>query len=183
MRPCCAIDKKLHLGYYKPSVTKSGPGSTLTHGGRDKMDAISRTTFSSAFCRTKMFEFRLHFHWSLFLRVQLTIFQHWCRYWLGAEQATSHYLNQWWPSSTTHICVTRPQWVKARISNYFHIKSWNVFTRLKSRTWARSPLKLGCGCVITPYRKIWDVIDYPYSNHSSVLFVEYVTGASHKSLR
>ena len=29
------------------------------------------------------------------------------------EQATSHYLNQWWPSSTTHICVTRPQWVKS----------------------------------------------------------------------
>ena len=26
--------------------------------------------------------------------------------------ATSHYLNQWWPSSTTHICVTRPHWVK-----------------------------------------------------------------------
>ena len=26
---------------------------------------------------------------------------------------TIHYLNQWWPSSTTHICVTRPQWVKS----------------------------------------------------------------------
>ena len=25
---------------------------------------------------------------------------------LGAEQATSHYLNQCWPSSLTHICVT-----------------------------------------------------------------------------
>ena len=32
----------------------------------------------------------------LFLRFQLTIFQHWFRYWLGAVQATSHYLNQWW---------------------------------------------------------------------------------------
>ena len=28
--------------------------------------------------------------------VQLTIFQHWFRYWLGASQVTSHYLNQWW---------------------------------------------------------------------------------------
>ena len=27
----------------------------------------------------KMFEFRLQFHWSLFPRVQLTIFQHWFR--------------------------------------------------------------------------------------------------------
>ena len=31
-----------------------------------------------------------------FPRVELTIFQHWFRYWLGADQATSHYLNQWW---------------------------------------------------------------------------------------
>ena len=26
---------------------------------------------------------------------------------------TSHYLNQWWPSSPTHICGTRGRWVKA----------------------------------------------------------------------
>ena len=43
-----------------------------------------------------MFEFWLKFHWSLFLGVQLTISQHWFRWWLGADQATSHYLNQWW---------------------------------------------------------------------------------------
>ena len=53
-------------------------------------------TFCSAFSWMKMFEFQLKFHWSLFLRVQLTIFQHWFRYWIGAVQATSHYLNQWW---------------------------------------------------------------------------------------
>ena len=47
----------------------------LTHWGRDKMDAISQTTCSSAFSWMKMFEFRLKFHWSLFLRVQLTIIQ------------------------------------------------------------------------------------------------------------
>ena len=68
----------------------------LTHWGRDKMDAISQTTFSSAFSWMKIFEFWLKFHWSLFPRVQLTIFQHWFRWWLGAVQATSHYLNQWW---------------------------------------------------------------------------------------
>ena len=68
----------------------------LTHWGRDKIDAISQTTFSSAFSSMKMFEFRLIFHWSLFVRVQSTIFQHWSRYWLGAVQATSHYLNQRW---------------------------------------------------------------------------------------
>ena len=36
---------------------------------------------------------------------------HWFRQWLGAEQATSYYLDQWWPSSLTHICVTRGRWV------------------------------------------------------------------------
>ena len=29
-----------------------------------------------------------------------------------AEQATSHYLNQWWPRILKHICATRPPWVK-----------------------------------------------------------------------
>ena len=51
----------------------------LTHWGRDKMDAISQTTFSNACSWMKMFEFRLKFHWSLFSRVQLTISQHWFR--------------------------------------------------------------------------------------------------------
>ena len=51
----------------------------LTHWGRDKMDAISQTTFSKAFSWMKMKEFRLGFHWSLFLRFELTIFQHWFR--------------------------------------------------------------------------------------------------------
>ena len=51
----------------------------LTRWGRDKMDAISQTTFWSAFSWRKMFEFRLEFHWNLFLRVQLTIFQQWFR--------------------------------------------------------------------------------------------------------
>ena len=68
----------------------------LTHWGRDKMTAIFQTTFSNGFSWMKMYEFRLTFHWSLFPGVQLTIFQHWFRKWLGADQATSHYLNQWW---------------------------------------------------------------------------------------
>ena len=67
----------------------------LTHWSRDKMAAISQTTLSNAFSWMKMLEFRLKFHWSLFIRVQFTIVQHWFRWWLGADQATSHYLNQW----------------------------------------------------------------------------------------
>ena len=44
----------------------------------------------------KMYEFRLQFHGRLFLRIQLTLFQHCFRYWLGAVQVTSHYLSQLW---------------------------------------------------------------------------------------
>ena len=85
---CC----KASMLLYMPSIGHN----ELTHWGRDKMDAVSQTTFSNAFSWMKMYEFRLRLHWSLFLRFELTIFKHWFRWWLGAGQATSHYLNQWW---------------------------------------------------------------------------------------
>ena len=46
---------------------------------RNKMVAIFRTTLSNAFPWMKMYKFRLRFHWNLFLRVQLTMFQPWFR--------------------------------------------------------------------------------------------------------
>ena len=36
-----------------------------------------------------LFEFKFKFHWSVFPSIQLTIWQHWFRKWLGAEQVTS----------------------------------------------------------------------------------------------
>ena len=48
----------------------------LTHWGWDKMAAVFQTTLSNAFSWIKMLWFWLKFHWSLFLLVQLTIFQH-----------------------------------------------------------------------------------------------------------
>ena len=60
-----------------------------THWGRDKMTAIFQTIFWNGFSRMKLYEFRL-------LGAQLTIFQHWFRWWIGADQATSHHLNQRW---------------------------------------------------------------------------------------
>ena len=71
-------------------------GCALTHRDRDKIAAIFQTTFPNAFSWMKLCEFWLRFHWSLFLRVQLTIFRHWFKWLLGAGQATSHYLDQWW---------------------------------------------------------------------------------------
>ena len=61
-------------------ITVASDGlAPLTHWGRDKMAAVSQTTLSNAFSFMKMSEFRLRFHWSLFLRVQLTIIQDWFR--------------------------------------------------------------------------------------------------------
>ena len=68
--------------------------------------------FSNAFSSVKMLKFQLGFHRNLFLSFQLTVSQHWCRWWLGADQATNHYLNQWWSCLLMHICIIRPQWVK-----------------------------------------------------------------------
>ena len=60
------------------------------------MAANFLTTFSNAFSWMKIQKFGLRFHWSLFPKVQLTIFHHWFRKWLGAWSAPIHYLNQWW---------------------------------------------------------------------------------------
>ena len=68
----------------------------LTQWGWDNMATIFRMTFWNRFSLMKIYEFRLKFHWSLFQGIQLTIFQHWFRSWFGADQATNHYLNQWW---------------------------------------------------------------------------------------
>ena len=81
------------LGLSKEMLPIVNKAITLTHGGWDKMAAISQTTVSKAFSWMKTFKFEIKFLWSLFLRVQLTIIQHWLRQWLGAYQATSHYLN------------------------------------------------------------------------------------------
>ena len=63
------------------------------------MFEILQTTFWNQFSWMKMLGFRLQFDWSLFVMVELIIIQHWFGQWLGAEEATSYYLNRWWPSS------------------------------------------------------------------------------------
>ena len=55
------------------------PQHVLTHFPLDKMAAISQTIFSDAFSWMKNFVFWLKFHWSLLLRVQLAVTQHWFR--------------------------------------------------------------------------------------------------------
>ena len=86
-------------------------GSELTHRSRDKMAAISQTTFSTAFSWIKKYEFRYIFHWSVPKSPinnipALVQIMAWRR--PGdkplSEPMMAHLL--------THICVTRPQCVK-----------------------------------------------------------------------
>ena len=59
----------------------------------------------------------------------------------------SHHLNQWWPSSLMHICVTRPQWVKwhlpchhkPTIALYFSFTRTRIFS-WRTRCWYVPPL-------------------------------------------
>ena len=67
-----------------------------TDRSRDKKAAVSQTTLSNAYSWTKIYVLILRFHWSLFLGFKLTIFLHLFRKWLGTQQATCHYLSQWW---------------------------------------------------------------------------------------
>ena len=67
----------------------------------------------------KMYKFWLKFPWTLFPRVQSTIFQHWFRSWLGAGQATNHYLNQWWLVYRRIYASLSPQWV-----NHFKFRNY-----------------------------------------------------------
>ena len=58
--------------------------------------------------------------------VQLTLFNHWFRYWLDA----SNYRKQWCNVLLTHICVTRLQWV----SNSNLTKSHSLITSVSVPT-------------------------------------------------
>ena len=80
----------------------------LSHLPLDKMTAISQMIYSDASSWMKSLVFWLKFHWSLFLRVYLTITQHW----LGiGDKSLSEPMLQ--PDSLTHICSTKGRWVNA----------------------------------------------------------------------
>ena len=115
----------------------------LTHWGWDKMADISQTTFWNAFSWMKMCKFGLGFLWILLPRVQLTIYQDWFRKWLGADQATSHYLDQWW---LDYRCIYASlslnevtHWDRDEMDNISQITFSNLFFLMKISI--RIPLK------------------------------------------
>ena len=67
-------EKFLNMDEY---ITRIHQEAILTHLLLDKMAAIPQTIYLDAFSWIKSFVFRLKFHWSLFLRIQVTITQNW----------------------------------------------------------------------------------------------------------
>ena len=114
----------------------------LTFWGRDKMAAISQTTFSNAFSWMKMQEFRLRFNWNMFERFEVTNFQHWFSQCFGATQVTSHYLNQWWLFSwRIHASLGLDELMLLPHRLHHHLVVTNVWCSCR-------------GCIRTPF--------YPY---------------------
>ena len=79
------------------------------------MDAVFQTTYSNGYSWMKMYEFRIKFHWSLFLRSinnipALAQIMAWHR---SSDKPLS---GPMMVSLPTHTCVTRPQWVKESLS-------------------------------------------------------------------
>ena len=80
----------------------------LTHWGRDKMAAVSQTTLSNPF-------FNENNRISIKISPKFPTLVHlmaWCR--PGDKPSSEPKM----VSSTTHICVSRPQWVKVRLKSY-----------------------------------------------------------------
>ena len=105
----------------------------------------------------KYFVSWFEFHRTLFRRVQLTISEHWLRWWLGAEQAPSHYLNQCWHSSLTLISGTSERWVlitKTSVALQTKFDSDSIYTQLNlSHMWSCGFLYTNVIFLNTPQRR------------------------------
>ena len=81
-RPMCRLEPIPPHPYEPPHCIWC---NWLTHFPLNKIAVISQTIFSDEFSWMKSFAFWLEYHWSLFIRVRLTITQYLFIYWLGAE--------------------------------------------------------------------------------------------------
>ena len=117
----------------------------LAHWGLDKMAAISQTTVSNPFSWMKIYEFRIKFHRSLFLRVQQTLFQH------GSDNglvSTRRQVIIWIHGGKIAIAIIR---YLASMIKPPDDKSWSwtdphCDTRLRSSLVAGDPLHPRSGC-------------------------------------
>ena len=83
----------------------------LTHWGRDKMDAISQTTFSSTFSWMKIFEFRIKISLKFVPSGSINNIPALVQIMAWHRPGDKPFSEPMMVNLPTHICVTRPQWV------------------------------------------------------------------------
>ena len=102
-----------------------------THSVPKRMVTILKALFWDVLCVSKMAASLFKFQWPKFLRVQITIHQHFIGQWRRFEQATSHYLN-WYALKerlqgalvfcTKQKCISKKaQWKHYIMLLYIHI--------------------------------------------------------------
>ena len=74
--PVAVVMRKIMFLRHLPGAHEWHLLNNMTHWDRVEMDDISQTTFSNVLSSMKLFEFRIKFHWMLFLRTQSTIFEY-----------------------------------------------------------------------------------------------------------
>ena len=86
------------------------------------MVEILQTTYPNSISFIKNHSFWLKFHWKLFPNGQ-----HCFRKWIGTEQTTSHYLNQYWSSLPSHKYITYPRWIKIQCLTHWGLNKKPIF--------------------------------------------------------
>ena len=120
--------------------------SILTHWGRDKMVDISQTTFSYEFSWMKMYEFRLKFHWSLFLRDPINNIPSLVQIMAWRRPGDKPLSEPMMVRLPTHIYVTRPQWVKSAIFLLYWLVSSDRLMIMPSHECHGTYLKISQHC-------------------------------------
>ena len=96
---------------------------SLTHWGRDEVDAISQTTFSNAFSWKKMSEFRLKFPLKFVPKSPIDNIPELFQIMAWRRPGDRPLSEAMMVSFLTHICVAQPQWVNPLSNGTSHVIS------------------------------------------------------------
>ena len=108
------------------------PKTHITHWGRDKINAISQTTFSNAFSWMKMYEFHLRFDRIFFPKVPINNIPAMVQIMAWRRSGDKPLFEPMMFNLLTHICVTRPQWVNG----------WQKYRKYQVMFWITWPFNL-----------------------------------------
>ena len=119
----------------------------LTHWGRDKMDAISQTTYSNAFSWMKIFEFPIEISLKSILKGQINNIPAEFQIMAWRRPGDKPLSKPMTVSLLTHICVTQSHWVLSKGCAMLSPEVFNgrlclVYLDLKLDTYERLPCSM-----------------------------------------